>query len=143
MMLCQYFLGLNQKVCCDCGRYRGRKHEPDRPHDCADDFCCEYLAVEQETYRIGAESIEEQEERQRSADIGNGERVDQSADVFAPDAQRTAIYFTARKMRAGSGKLLNGYRLPYRRIVENSERAYQNAADEQTGEIYRAARIEI
>src|SRR3989344_6163449 len=57
-LLLRTTLLLNQKVCCDCGRYRDRKHEPDRPHDCADDFCCEYLAVEQETYRIGAESIE-------------------------------------------------------------------------------------
>src|SRR3989344_1958506 len=143
MMLCQYFLGMNQEVRRDCRGDRDRKHESDRPHDGADDFCCEYLAVEQETYRIGAESIEEQEERQRGADIGNGERVDQSADVFAPDAQRTAIYFTARQVRAGSSKLLNGYRLPYRGVVEDTERAYQNAADEQTGEIYRAARIEI
>lgn len=117
---------------CNQGGYRNRQHQSDaadrRAYYLGRD---EFPIQDRRPVRVSQRyPVERQYDRHRGADIGEHKRIDERADVFAPDTRRAAEYDSAREMGRGLYELFDRDGLSYRRIVENAEKTYDDASQQ-------------
>ena len=121
---------------------RYREDEPQATHHGTHHLGGNNLHVEDGRW-VHCGRVEEQQEWECGTRVGEYQRVDQCADMLTTDAQRATVCFKPTHAGARTKKLADHRRLGDRNIVEYSQSADNDGAQEKSCEVERPLRIEV